>query len=139
MRGRGLGLATGVFALGRFACGVEDRGDLAAGGGEFGLGTGFTLNRRVDDRAPLLLVGRAGLAIEPCELFRQGRARLGVFGIGRDVARSAFLLNFSLYQGPLGHQAQDLPQDSALAREDLGLGRFSGRRAGAGFWCVWGA
>ena len=67
----GLGLAGGVVALDRIARGVEHGGDLAAGGGEFGLGLGLALDRGVDDRAPLLLVLGVGFALESLELFDQ--------------------------------------------------------------------
>ena len=44
--GGGLGLAGGVVALDRIARGVEHGCDLAAGGGEFGLGLGLAFDRR---------------------------------------------------------------------------------------------
>ena len=73
--------------LGDVACAIEQRGDLAAGGGEFGLGLALALDRGVDDRAPPFLVGRDGLAFEVLQLFDQGAPRLFVFGVGRGRAR----------------------------------------------------
>ena len=80
------------------------------------------VDRGVDDRPPLLLVGGHGLALESLEFFAERLASLGVFGVGRAVARDPVAVNLRLDLGALGHQREDLPQDGALALEELGLG-----------------
>ena len=72
---------------------IEQRGELAAGGGEFRLGLALAVERGVDDRTPALLVGPRSPRFRDLSSFSiNAAARLLVLGVGRrDAAMHAHL------------------------------------------------
>ena len=116
-------LAWLYVVLGDVARAVEQRGDLAAGGGELGLGLALAVDRGVDDRSPSFLVGRDGLALEVLRASRSGPRRVFSYSESAVVSRGSPLsFDLRLGIGPLGDQAEDLAQHGPLALEDRRLG-----------------